>query len=66
MNKRNKEEGFSFDDLKDNIKFGEQAYEPPTIKVVPKKRKLNVSLTYINSIYIIFYTNTNNDNYDNN
>eukprot|EP00833_Pecoramyces_ruminatium_P007187 jgi/Orpsp1_1/1181219/evm.model.c7180000076343.2 len=41
MNKRNKEEGFSFDDLKDNIKFGEQAYEPPTIKVVPKKRKLN-------------------------
>jgi len=41
MNKLKKNEGFSFEDLKDNVKFGEQAYEPPTINVVPKKRKLN-------------------------
>jgi len=41
LHKKNKDEGMSFDDLKDNVKFGEQAYEPPTIKVLPKKRKLN-------------------------
>ncbi|ORX56047.1 hypothetical protein BCR36DRAFT_320856 [Piromyces finnis] len=41
MNKLKKDEGLSFEDLKDNVKFGEQAYEPPTINVVPKKRKSN-------------------------
>jgi len=52
MNKLKKNEGFSFDDLKDNVKFGEQAYEPPTINVVPKKRKLNVINYDINNINI--------------
>jgi len=47
LHKKNKDEGMSFDDLKDNVKFGEQAYEPPTIKVLPKKRKLNVKLLII-------------------
>jgi len=52
MNKLKKDEGLSFEDLKDNVKFGEQAYEPPTIKVVPKKRKLNVK----KYIYFLFFS----------